>query len=175
MKSPVKSFVAVGALVMGLATLLTGCGGEPRSVVATELLDRQGYDAALRQSSRDYHWPADYRPDLDRLSGSSAPGSGEAALAGSERIILEIANSCAWYKSWDDARGRADHSSAGEALTVLEEVLPGYGPQNPDGRRYAREAASRARAGDPSLARQFTEANCDGVIAWDRTGTGADG
>ncbi|WP_405526140.1 hypothetical protein OG592_01690 [Streptomyces avidinii] len=58
---------------------------------------------------------------------------------------------------------------------MLEEVLPGYGPQNPDGRRYAREAAAGARAGDPSLARQFTEANCDGVIAWDRTGTDAEG
>ncbi|MBP2034539.1 hypothetical protein [Streptomyces avidinii] len=170
-----KSFAALGVFVVGLSALLSGCADGPRSAAATELLDRQGYDAVLRRSSLSYRWPADYRPDLDRLSADSAPGGGEAALAGSERIILEIANSCAWYRSWDDARGRADHARAEEALTVLEEVLPGYGPQNPDGRRYAREAASRARAGDPSLARQFTEANCDGVIAWDRTGIDAEG
>ncbi|MFI7353895.1 hypothetical protein ACIBTP_08105 [Streptomyces avidinii] len=170
-----KSFAAVGAFVIGLSALLMGCADGPRSAAGTQLLDRQGYGAALRQGSRSYRWPADYRPDLDRLSADSAPGGGEAAPAGSERIILEIANSCAWYHSWDDARGRADQARAEEALTVLEEVLPGYGPQNPDGRRYAREAASRARAGDPSLARQFTEANCDGVIAWVRTGTDSEG
>ncbi|MBT2447751.1 hypothetical protein J7F03_11830 [Streptomyces sp. ISL-43] len=171
MKSAVKSLAAAGTLVAALFALASCSGGSSpspsqQSGPAVRFLDREGFDTALRQTYRTYSWPADYHPDLDRLSGNSAPGAAEAAPAGSERVILEIANSCAWYRSWDDAYERGDQASAGAALKVLEEVLPTYGPQDPDGRRFAEEAASRARSGDASMARQFTEANCDGSITW---------
>ncbi|MGW6707818.1 hypothetical protein ACWGDE_23420 [Streptomyces sp. NPDC054956] len=176
MKSAVKSLAVAGALGAALLALVN-CSGGPhagsrpqRPSQSVEFLDRAGFDTALRQTYRTYSWPADYHPDLNRLSGNSAPEGGDVAPAGSERVILEIANSCAWYRSWEDAYGRGDQASAAEALKVLEEVLPTYGPQDPDGRRFAEEAAARARSGDASMARRFTEANCDGSITW--TGRG---
>ncbi|WP_158717806.1 hypothetical protein [Streptomyces sp. NRRL F-2664] len=176
--SPVKSLTVACVLAAGLSALPTGCAGGPGAGSPVPgpppvLLDQQGFDAALRRAAGDFRWPADHRPDLDRLSRNSAPRGTDAAPAGSERIILEIANSCAWYLSWAAAHDRADAAAAAAALQVLEEVLPTYGPQDPDGRRFAEEAAAGARAGDGSLARQFTEANCDGAITWAGSGTAA--
>ena len=97
------------------------------------------------------------------LAEKSGPGP-DRAPAGSERIVLEITNSCAWYLDWEDARKRGDRPAESKALEVMGEVLPKFSPEDPDGQRYARETAAKARAGDGSQAADYVTSNCESVV-----------
>jgi hypothetical protein len=126
-----------------------------------EFVDATAYRAALLKTYAAFHWPADYRPDLDALAAQSGPPPGARISAGGEQTVLEIVNRCAWYLSWDAARRRHDSAAAAGALAVMTDVLPTYGAADPDGQQLARDTAQRAGLGDPALARQYVRANCD--------------
>ncbi|WP_394621737.1 hypothetical protein JNUCC0626_22430 [Lentzea sp. JNUCC 0626] len=141
--------------------LLTGCAAPPQQV--PELVDQQRYARDLQDGSARFSWPDSRKPDLGVLAEKSGPGP-DRAPAGSERIVLEITNSCAWYLDWEDARKRGDQAAATKALQVMGEVLPKFSPEDPDGQRYARETAAKAERGDGSLAADYVTNNCDSVL-----------
>ncbi|MGI5501713.1 hypothetical protein [Lentzea sp. CA-135723] len=141
--------------------LLTGCAAPARQ--APELVDQQRYTQDLRDGSARFTWPDGRTPDLGVLAEKSGPGP-DRAPAGSERIVLEITNSCAWYLGWEDARERGDQAATAKALQVMGEVLPKFSPEDPDGQRYARETAAKAKQGDGSLAADYVTNNCDSVL-----------
>ncbi len=126
------------------------------------LVDQQQYATAVRDGSSKFTWPDGRTPDLAVLAEKSGPGP-DKAPAGSERIVLEMTNSCAWYLGWEDARKRGDDTAASRALKVMDEVLPKFSPEDPDGQRYARDAAAKARTGDGSLAADYVANNCESV------------
>lgn len=141
--------------------LLAGCAApqaaEPR------LVDQQQYTRDMRDGSAKFTWPDGRKPDLAVLAEKSGPGP-DKAPSGSERIVLEITNSCAWYLGWEDARKRGDQTAQTAALKVMDEVLPKFSPEDPDGQRYARETAAKAKAGDGSLAADYVANNCESVL-----------
>ena len=143
-------------------SLLAGCATPQRSPQA-QFVDQQQYAKAMRDSASKLSWPDGRTPDLDVLAENSGPGP-DKAPAGSERIVLEMTNSCAWYLGWEDARKRGDDTAAGKALKVMDEVLPKFSPEDPDGQRYARETAAKARNGDGSLAADYVANNCESVV-----------
>ena len=128
-----------------------------------QLVDQQQYAKAVRDSSSAFTWPEGRKPDLAVLAEKSGPGP-DRAPAGSERIVLEITNSCAWYLGWEDARKRGDRTAESQALQVMDEVLPKFSPEDPDGQRYARETAAKAKAGDGSQAADYVTSNCESVV-----------
>ena len=140
--------------------LLAGCTAPP---APPQLVDQQRYTQDMRDGSARFTWPDGRNPDLGVLAEKSGPGP-DKAPAGSERIVLEITNSCAWYLGWQDARQRGDEAAASKALKVMDEVLPKFSPEDPDGQRYAREAAAKARQGDGSLAADYVTNNCESVL-----------
>ena len=140
--------------------LLAGCAAPPAEL---QLVDQRQYAVDLRDGSATFTWPDGRNPDLGVLAEKSGPGT-DKAPAGSERIVLEITNSCAWYLGWQDARRRGDEAAAGKALKVMDEVLPKFSPEDPDGQRYARETAAKAKAGDGSQAADYVTNNCDSVL-----------
>ncbi|MEU3647516.1 hypothetical protein AB0E59_29310 [Lentzea sp. NPDC034063] len=140
--------------------LLAGCAAPPAE---PQLVDQQRYTRDMRDGSAKFTWPDGRRPDLDVLAEKSGPGP-DKAPPGSERIVLEITNSCAWYLGWEDARGRGDQAAAAAALKVMGEVLPTFSPEDPDGQRYARETAAKAGQGDGSLAADYVTNNCESVL-----------
>lgn len=142
-----------------VVALLAGCAA-PQA--APQFVDQRQYTEAMRDGSAKFTWPDGRRPDLAVLAEKSGPGP-DKAPAGSERVVLEITNSCAWYLGWEDARTRGDQAAAGKALQVMDEVLPKFSPEDPDGQRYARETAEKARAGDGSLAADYVANNCESV------------
>jgi hypothetical protein len=150
------------SLIAALAVaLVAGCAAPQPAAV--RLVDQQQYTKAMRDSSSTFTWPDGRRPDLAVLAEKSGPGT-DKAPAGSERIVLEITNSCAWYLGWEDARKRGDEAAAARALRVMDEVLPKYSPEDPDGQRYARETAKKAKAGDGAQAADYVTSNCDAVV-----------
>lgn len=138
--------------------LVAGCAS-PQA----QLVDQRQYAKAMRDSSSGFTWPAGREPDLAVLAEKSGPGQ-DKAPAGSERVVLEMTNSCAWYLGWQDARERGDQAAESKALRVMDEVLPKFSPEDPDGQRYAREAAAKAKAGDGSLAADYVTNNCESVL-----------
>ena len=138
--------------------LVAGCAS-PQA----QLVDQRQYAKAMRDSSSRFTWPAGREPDLAVLAEKSGPGQ-DKAPAGSERIVLEMTNSCAWYLGWQDARERGDRTAESKALKVMDEVLPKFSPEDPDGQRYARETAAKAKAGDGSLAADYVTNNCESVL-----------
>jgi hypothetical protein len=142
--------------------LVAGCAAQQPAPV--QLVDQQQYAEAMRDNSSAFTWPDGRKPDLAVLAEKSGPGP-DRAPAGSERIVLEITNSCAWYLGWEDARKRGDQAAASQALKVMDEVLPRFSPEDPDGQRYARETATKAKAGDGSQAADYVTSNCESV-AW---------
>lgn len=140
--------------------LVSGCASpQPQP----QLVDQRQYAKAVRDSSSAFTWPDGRRPDLDVLAEKSGPGP-DKAPAGSERIVLEITNSCAWYLGWQDARKRGDQAAESQALKVMGEVLPKFSPEDPDGQRYARETAAKAKAGDGAQAADYVTSNCESVV-----------
>lgn len=140
--------------------LLAGCTAAPPA--EPRLVDQVQYTRDMRDGSAKFTWPDGREPDLVVLAEKSGPGP-DKAPAGSERIVLEITNSCAWYLGWQDARDRGDRQAESAALKVMDEVLPTFSPEDPDGQRYARETAAKARAGDGSLAAGYVTNNCESV------------
>ena len=139
--------------------LLAGCTAPPAE---PQLVDQQRYTQDMLDGSAKFSWPDGREPDLGVLAERSGPGP-DKAPAGSERIVLEITNSCAWYLGWQDARDRGDQQAESAALKVMDEVLPTFSPEDPDGQRYARETAAKARTGDGSLAAGYVTNNCESV------------
>lgn len=148
-------------IVLGLL-LLAACGQQ--QAPALRVLDQQQYTAALHEQYKAFQWPADRRPDLAVLAERSGPGDAKIQ-AGGETVVLEIANSCAWYLTWDAARARGDAEAERLAFKVIDEVLPTYTPQDPAGQKYARDTAVKAKAGDKSMVDDFVAANCD-TVRW---------
>ena len=141
--------------------LLAGCAAPQPTLVS--FVDQRQYTEAMRDNSSAFTWPDGRKPDLTVLAEKSGPGT-DKAPAGSERIVLEITNSCAWYLGWEDARRRGDQTAASNALRVMDEVLPKFSPEDPDGQRYARDTAAKAKQGDGSLAADYVANNCDSVL-----------
>ncbi|WP_158852109.1 hypothetical protein [Saccharothrix deserti] len=141
---------------------LAGCASAQPQPQPARLLDPQQYAKALGDKYSAFSWPEGREPDLSVLAEKSGPGDGKVP-EGAERVVLEITNSCAWYASWEDARQRGDHVSVARALKVMAEVLPTFSPEDPDGQRYARETAAKAKAGDGTQAADYVTANCDAV------------
>lgn len=129
-------------------------GGE-----AGDMIDSAHFRAALHQISAKYTWPADHRPDLDALGRQTDPGG----LIGADgpRVVMEIINECAWDLSWLAARDSGDAAVERQALDTLTNVIPKLPTLDKSGRQFARDAATKARLGDPSLVQQFPLANCD--------------
>lgn len=150
-----------------LVALSAGCASPadppPRQPVAVELVDQQQYTKALQDTYSRFTWPEGREPDLAVLAEKSGPGQ-DKLPSGSERVVLEITNSCAWYLHWEDARKRGDQAATSAALKVMDEVLPKFSPEDPDGQRYARDTAAKARAGDGSQAADYVANNCDAVL-----------
>ncbi|MDX3664165.1 hypothetical protein PV646_43350 [Streptomyces sp. ID05-26A] len=140
--------------------LLAGCSAPPAQPA---LVDQRKYTRDMREGSAKFAWPDGREPDLGVLAEKSGPGP-DRAPAGSERIVLEITNSCAWYLGWEDARKRGDQNAQTAALKVMDEVLPKFSPEDPGGQRYARETAAKAKAGDGSLAMDYVTNNCESVL-----------
>lgn len=151
-------------LIAALALLVAGCAApQPAPVAEQPLMDQQQYAKALRDNASRFTWPQGRTPDLAVLAEKSGPGQ-DRTPAGSERVVLEMTNSCAWYLGWADARERGDQSAATAALKVMDEVLPTFSPEDPDGQRYARETASKAKAGDGTPAADYVTNNCESVL-----------
>ena len=68
-----------------------------------QFVDQRQYVQAVHDSASKLTWPDGRTPDLDVLAEKSGPGP-DKAPAGSERIVLEMTNACAWYLGWEDAR-----------------------------------------------------------------------
>lgn len=152
----------IGALV-ACAALAAGCSSPaPQQQATVQLVDQQQYAKAMRDNYSAFTWPKGHRPDLAVLAEKSGPGE-DRLPSGSERVILEITNSCAWYLDWAEARRRGDQAAATAALKVMDEVLPKFSPEDPDGQRYARETAAKAKAGDGTQAADYVTSNCDAV------------
>ena len=157
------------ALSVMVVITLSGCAGasSPESsssgkrAATKDFVDAAGYRAALQKAYASYTWPADTRPDLAALAMKSGPPPGARISADGGAAVLSIVNRCAWYRSWNAARDRRDAVAARAALKVMTEVLPTFGASDPSGQQLARETAQRAALGDPSLARQYVQANCD--------------
>jgi hypothetical protein len=141
--------------------LLAGCAAPPPA--EPRLVDQRQYTKDMLDGSAKFTWPDGRQPDLTVLAEKSGPGP-DKAPPGSERIVLEITNSCAWYLGWEDARKRGDQTAQTAALKVMDEVLPKFSPEDPDGQRYARETAAKAKAGDGSLAADYVANNCESVL-----------
>jgi hypothetical protein len=141
--------------------LVAGCAAP--QPVAPAVVDQQQYTQAMQDGFARYTWPDGRKPDLAVLAEKSGPGP-DRAPAGSERIVLEMTNACAWYLGWEDARKRGDQAAVSQALKVMDEVLPAFSPEDPDGQRYARETAAKARAGDGAQAADYVTSNCDSVL-----------
>ncbi|MFI6100479.1 hypothetical protein ACIA8G_33445 [Lentzea sp. NPDC051213] len=149
---------ALGALVACAA--LAGCAAPQPAPV--QLVDQQQYVKAMQDSYSTFTWPQSRMPDLTVLAEKSGPGP-DRMPSGSERVVLEITNSCAWYLDWEDARRRGDQTAVAAALKVMDEVLPKFSPEDPDGQRYARETAAKAKTGDGAQAADYVANNCDSV------------
>jgi hypothetical protein len=164
-------WVVVIAAILG-GTTISSCGRDstpPPSVTQVVVLDENGYAAELRETYPRLGWPADYRPDVDRLIAATKPAPGEQVQQGVSRQVLAVVNSCAWYRSWDAGRERGDTTAAAKALAVLTDVLTKYPPeQDLAGRSFVRQAAEHAKAGNPDLARQYVTANCESTAWADR-------
>lgn len=145
-----------------LVALVAGCSSPPPPA-PVQLVDQQQYTKALQDTYSRFTWPPGRKPDLAVLAEKSGPGQ-DRLPAGSERIVLEISNSCAWYLDWADARQRGDQAAAAAALKVMDEVLPKFSPEDPDGQRYARETAAKAKTGDGAQAADYVTANCEAVL-----------
>ncbi|NKE61222.1 hypothetical protein FXN61_32400 [Lentzea sp. PSKA42] len=150
-------------LIAALAALALVAGCASPQPAPVQLVDQQQYTKAMRDNSSTFTWPESRKPDLAVLAEKSGPGR-DRAPSGSERIVLEITNSCACYLGWEDARKRGDQAAASQALKVMDEVLPKFSPEDPDGQRYARETAAKAKAGDGSQAADYVANNCDSVL-----------
>lgn len=147
--------------LIAAVALVAGCAAP--QPVAPAVVDQQQYTQAMRDGLARYTWPDGREPDLAVLAEKSGPGP-DRAPAGSERIVLEMTNACAWYLGWEDARKRGDQAAVSQALKVMDEVLPTFSPEDPDGQRYARETAARAKAGDGTQAADYVTSNCDSVL-----------
>jgi hypothetical protein len=156
-----------GILVASLALLLTGCGtsappAADQQEKASTFYTADEYAAAVRSAQNSYKWPADRRPDIDKVIRDSAPPEAARAQAGLEKTVLSIVNACAWYLSWNDAVAAGRKEQAANALSVISGDLPAR-EDDPSIRQLAEEIAARAKAGDSQPALEYAEANCDNV------------
>src|SRR5690349_25032433 len=97
--------------------LVAGCAAP--QPVAPAVVDEQQYTRAMRDGFARYTWPDGRKPDLAVLAEKSGPGP-DRAPAGSERIVLEMTNACAWYLGWEDARKSGDQPAVSRAWKVME-------------------------------------------------------
>jgi hypothetical protein len=122
----------------------------------------QQYADAVRSAQATYTWPADRRPDIEKVISDSAPPEGGQAQAGLEHIVLSIVHACAWYLSWSDAVRRNQPDRAGKALSTLSAGLP-VAKIDPSTAEATKEIVARAQAGDTAPAINYVQANCDNV------------
>ncbi|WP_156212620.1 hypothetical protein [Lentzea aerocolonigenes] len=153
-----RKLTALLPISLVAVALLAGC-----ATPQPQFVDQGQYAKAVRDSASKLTWPDGRTPDLDVLAEKSGPGPDKAPV-GSERIVLEMTNACAWYLGWEDARKRGDQAAESTALKVMDEVLPKFSPEDPDGQRYARETAAKAKAGNGSLAADYVANNCESVV-----------
>jgi hypothetical protein len=142
--------------VLLLVLFVAGCGAN-----AAEPAEPVGHADEMRSLYSTMKWPSDVRPDLDALIEATAPAPGEQGFA---RQALAVVNTCAWYRSWDAAVARGDERQAATALDAVRHLVTRYPPEaDTAGRRFVRDAADRAAAGDPALVRDYVDANCSGT------------
>lgn len=162
---PRKRNVPVRLLAAACLALSLGACAAPtvdRRAESPKLLTAQEYAEALRAAERGYSWPADRRPDIEKVITDSGPPVGDLAQAGLETLVLSMVNACAWYLSWSDAVKQGRTEQAGRALEMLSTGLP-IAERDPSSAQIAEEIAARARAGDTGPAIGYAEANCDNV------------
>ncbi|SFR27118.1 hypothetical protein SAMN04488564_110329 [Lentzea waywayandensis] len=136
--------------VLLLVLFAAGCGASAA--------EPAGYPDEVRSLYSAMKWPSDVRPDLEALIKATAPAQGEQGFA---RQALAVANTCAWYRSWDAAVTRGDKAQAATALDAIEHLVTRYPPEaDTAGRQFVRDAAAKASSGDPALVRDYVDANC---------------
>jgi len=151
-------FVRVVAACLALA--LAACAA-PAAPVKKRVLTAEGYAQAIREAEKNYSWPADRRPDLEKVIRDSGPTGDEIAEQGLIDIVLAMVNACAWYLSWSDAVRNGRTEQASRQLAVLP-TLP-VAKIDPGAAQVVEEIAASARAGDTEPAIGYAEANCDNV------------
>lgn len=126
------------------------------------LLTAQQYADAVHAAVASYSWPADRRPDIEKVIADSRPPDDGLAQAGMETVVLSIVHACAWYLSWSDAMKQGRTGQADRALRVLSAGLP-LAKIDPGMAEVAKQIAARAEVGDTEPAIGYVEANCDNV------------
>lgn len=117
--------------LIAAVVLAAGCASPPAQPT---LVGQQEYVKAMGDSYSAFTWPHSRKPDLAVLAEKCAP-------SGSERIVLEITNSCAWYLDREDALRRGDRWAAAAALKVMG--------------RCCRVSIQRIRTGSNTLVRRL--------------------
>ncbi len=123
-----------------------------------------------------FTWPPDYQVSTELVMGpvyansESRTGRFEMPF---ELSMLGTYHTCAWERTWLDARESGDEELAAEALAIMTQIIP-YNPNYaPDLAAHMIEIARRAAAGDPSLVIQYVENNCDMEFLTPEAGTGS--
>lgn len=153
-------------LLLVIVTSLAGCSGSANSPTQAGgdnddgMMTHEEYRLALTERIGDYTWPAEFRPDPNKIAGRMPD---DALLQdGYETMVLMIFSQCAWNLAWIDASRRGDAEAQEESLTMLRDVIPSLIP-DPAGRRAAEDAAAKAALGDPSGLQPVVRGNCEPV------------
>ena len=160
-----KRTIAAAALVC----VLSGCAGltrpasSPAAAPVDQFLDQRGYEHALRTAYQDFAWPTGYRPNLARLAADSGPPPNARVQAGSEKMVLGMVNSCAWYLSWNTAHKTGRRTDAAHALDVMQHQLPALAPDQTAGRQLAEDIARTAADDNSAPALAFVRNNCSNI------------
>lgn len=162
--SPASTGPTASLIAAGLVLLLAACAApatERQARPPLRVQSAQDYGSAVRAAEATFSWPADRRPDIDKVIRDSQPPDGAMAQVGLETIVLSIVNACAWYLSWSDAVKRGEAGQAQRALEMLS-GLP-LAKIDPSTAQVVRQIAVSARAGDTAPAIGYAQANCDNV------------
>lgn len=154
-------FVRVIAACLVLPALSLGACAVAAPPATERVLSGDGYAQALREAEKTYSWPADRRPDIEKVIRDSGPTGGEMAEEGLIEIVLSMVNACAWYLSWSDAVKQGRMEQASRRLPMLSS-LP-MARLDPGSAKVAEQIAASARAGDTEPAIGYAQANCDNV------------
>lgn len=121
-----------------------------------------------------YQWPPGRKPDQRAVAGDPPPEFREGRFErGLEYTANASLNECAWIMTWLDAYRAGDTATAGSALAYMNDVLPNLHtliPGNPDTTQpsgpvpFLVDLAAKAALGDPSIAQQYVDGNCQGMV-----------